>query len=155
MSVRGGRFRSAAAGFTLIEMLVVLVVISLALGLIMVRRPMTSPRLEARGAAQLLAQSLRMARARAIASANPVRFVLDAPQRRFAVDGERMQSLPVNLALSVATAAGEAPGSRVGIIAFAPDGSSTGGVIELEGAGDRLQVGADWLTGRVWVHDAR
>ena len=41
-----------------------------------------------------------------------------------------------------------------GPFTFAPDGSSTGGRIELAAGARRMQVGVDWLTGRVSVADA-
>jgi general secretion pathway protein H len=153
MTVRAEPLRNEA-GFTLIEMIVVLVVIGLVIGLFIGRGPMRSPHLEARAAAEQLAQSLRLARARAIASDQPVKLVLDASRHRFAIDGGAIQNLPGYLALTMTTVAGETTGRGIGAIAFAPDGSSSGGRIELAGAGGKLQVGVDWLTGRVSIADA-
>jgi len=45
--------------------------------------------------------------------------------------------------------------SNTSNISFAPDGSSSGGRIELAENGVRLLVGVDWLTGLVSVADAR
>jgi general secretion pathway protein H len=47
------------------------------------------------------------------------------------------------------TVAGKTIGNRVGAIGFEPDGSSTGGRVQLMGGGRKLQIGVDWLTGRV------
>jgi prepilin-type N-terminal cleavage/methylation domain-containing protein len=59
------------AGFTLIEMIVVVVVIGLVLSLFIQRGPMRSPALEARAAANEVAESLRLARSRAIFANGP------------------------------------------------------------------------------------
>ncbi|HEY4174844.1 MAG TPA: GspH/FimT family pseudopilin, partial [Rhodopila sp.] len=65
------------SGFTLIEMVVVLVVLGLALGLVIARGPMHSATLDARTAARQLAQALRLARSRAIMSDRPVLVRVD------------------------------------------------------------------------------
>jgi general secretion pathway protein H len=56
------RRHGGQAGFTLIEMIVLLVVIGLVLSLFIQRGPMRSPALEARVAADQVAQGLRLAR---------------------------------------------------------------------------------------------
>lgn len=145
-----------AAGFTLIELMVVLVIMGLMLGLVLQHGPLHSPTLQARAAATQVAQGLRSARARAIALNRPVTFSLDLADHSFRVDGAAPQMLPAALQLAVLTVAGKAGRQQnIGSISFAPDGSSTGGRIELAGNGARLLVGVDWLTGLVSVANAR
>ena len=55
-------------GFTLIEVLAVLVILALALGISAGRGPTSSPAFDARGAAEQLARSMRLARSQAIAA---------------------------------------------------------------------------------------
>jgi general secretion pathway protein H len=130
-------------------MIEVLVVIGLVLGLFIQRGPMRSPALEVRAAANEVAEGLRLARSRAIFTNRPVAFTLDVAAHRFSVDGTAPRTLPASLAVSMTTVAGATIGNRIGAIGFEPDGSSTGGRIELMGGGRKLQVGVDWLTGRV------
>jgi general secretion pathway protein H len=139
-----------AAGFTLIEMLVVIVVLGLALGLVLARGPMRSPTLDVRAAAGELAAALRLTRAHAIADNRSIRLVVDVARHRFAMDGGAAVRLPADIGLAVRTIAGDAAGP-LAAIGFAPDGSSTGGQIALAEAGSRMLVGVDWLTGRVRV----
>jgi general secretion pathway protein H len=154
MIARARRSSRRDAGFTLIEMIVVLVVLGLAMGLVIARGPMRSRTLETRAAASQVVQSLRIARSRAIATNRPVLFTVDVAGRRYSVDGGPPQGLPPALDVSMTTVTGDRLGKNVGAITFAPDGSSTGGRIVLADGGHHLQIGVDWLTGRVSVQDA-
>lgn len=142
------------AGFTLIEIMVVLVVLALAAALIVARGPERSPTLTMRAAATQVADHLRLARADAIAANRPVMVVVDTARRQLEIDRRPMLALPPGIAVTALTTAGQTLGARAGIT-FAPDGSSTGGRIDLLDGARHMQVGVDWLTGRVSVADAR
>jgi len=148
--------KQRAAGFTLIELMVVLVIMGLMLGLVLQHGPMRSPVLQIRAAAAQLAQGLRSARARAIALNRPVTFSLDVEDHSFRGADAAPQMLPATLQLAALTVTGKpSRQSNTSNISFAPDGSSSGGRIELTENGVRLLVGVDWLTGLVSVADAR
>ena len=152
----GENLSGASGGFTLIELAVVLVIMGLMLGLVLQHGPMRSPVLQARAAAAQVVQGLQSARARAIALNRPVTFSLDPADHSFRIDDAAPRMLPAALQLAVLSVAGKASRQRnTGDISFAPDGSSSGGRIELAGNGTRLLVGVDWLTGLVSVADAR
>jgi general secretion pathway protein H len=51
--------------------------------------------------------------------------------------------------LSLLTTRQEVTARSSGRIRFAPDGSASGGRIELSGGGRTIWVGIDWLSGRV------
>jgi general secretion pathway protein H len=145
-----------AGGFTLIELAVVLAIMGLMLTLVLTHGPMRSATLQTRAAASQVVQGLRSARARAIALNRPVTFSLDLADHTFRIDDATPHTLPAALQLAVLTVAGKASRQRdSGDISFAPDGSSSGGRIELAGNGARVLVGVDWLTGRVSVANAR
>jgi general secretion pathway protein H len=147
--------RRSKAGFTLIEVIVVLAVLSLGLALLTMRGPPRSAALEIRAAAGEMAQALRLARAQSIARNAPVRVVLDPARGAWAVDGAAARVLPPGIVLALRVAETETLGDRLGAIRFAPDGSSTGGVIELADDHRRLQIGVDWLSGRVTLAEAK
>lgn len=146
--------RRGEGGFTLIEVIVVLVIAGMVLGLIVARGPSRSHGLEARAVADRIAGALRLARAQAIAADRPVFLTYDAGARAIAVDGAAPFVLPPELAVAMTTVLGQRNGTRVGRIGFAPDGSATGGRIVVAFAGRGYSVGVDWLTGRVSVADA-
>jgi general secretion pathway protein H len=148
------RAERGPSGFTLIEMIVVLAVLGFTLALIVGRGPMHSRALTTRAAASELAGALREARARAISQNQSVAFTLDIKHKDFRVGDAPMRMLPPELALSLLTTTGEVRNEAEGDIRFDPDGSSTGGRIVLVDNNKKIQVGVDWLTGRVSVVNA-
>ena len=149
-------FRRADGGFTLIEILVVLAVIGLMIGLVVARGPPHSDTLDMRAAVDGVAQSLRAARARAIATDRRVVVTFDPAAHSYGTDPAAPHLLPVPLGIAIVAASGAAgaPMARPGI-AFLPDGSSTGGQVAFSLGARRRQVSVDWLTGRVSVADVR
>jgi general secretion pathway protein H len=125
-------------GFTLLEVIVVMAVLGLVLGLLGMRGPARSDRLDLDNAAQDLAGTLRLARSRAIAQNRPVVVALGSAS--YSLDGEPLRPL------RAVVAAAEA-----GMIAFAPSGGSTGGIVILQSGQRRATVRVEWLTGRVSI----
>jgi general secretion pathway protein H len=143
----------AEAGFTLLEMIVVLLVLGLALGLFVSRGPPRSAALEIRAVASEVAQALRQARGRAIMLNRSVGLTVDLGRRTYRSDGMPEHALPPAIGVSVLAVGGETLGGRLGAIRFAPDGSSSGGHIELSDGRRRLHIGVDWFSGRVRVDE--
>jgi general secretion pathway protein H len=143
------------AGFTLIEMLVVVAIMGFALTMIVTRGPVRSQALEMKAAVSEVAQGLRLARSRAIATNTPVQFAVDVPLRSFQIDRGTPTILPRSLSISMTAVSEETLGARLAAIRFNGDGSATGGRIELTDGQRLSQVGVDWLTGRVSVLQVR
>jgi general secretion pathway protein H len=142
------------AGFTLLELLVVMVILSLLLTTVPPLLSKAIPGAELRGAARELVAGLRQARGQAIASGRDVALALDLEARWFRVEGAaRKRPLPAAIGLRLTTAESALEDRARGRIRFYPDGSSSGGRITLAGAGQRRVVEVDWLTGRVTLHD--
>ena len=137
-------------GFTLIEILVVLAILGVALGLIIGRGPMRSRGLESRAAAGALAQTLRAARALAIAGDHDVAVAIDPGRHVFAIDGGPSHTLAPDLSVAILPPALHGSGP-VRLIRFSADGSATGGKILLGTGRQRLGVSVEWLTGKVSV----
>lgn len=139
------------AGFTLLEMLVVLVILGLLVTLVTSGRPSASANADVRLAAGRLASALREARSQAIVEDRPVGIVVDVVARRFGIGDAADQPLPPDARVAVWTVSGEVLRQRWGRIRFNPDGSSSGGRIDLEAAARTVSVGVDWLSGEVSV----
>ena len=140
------------AGFTLIEVIVVLAILAMAGGLVLSRGPARSAGLDMRLATNAVSGALRLARTEAIARNAPVSVVFDTAARNLRVGAHPPRSLPSGMVLAVTATTDQSIGARAAI-SFLPDGSSTGGRVELAASGRRTQVGVDWLTGRVAVAD--
>ena len=116
------------AGFSLIEMIVVLAILGMMVGLIVSRGPMRSPRLDLDGAAREVAGTLRLARAHAIAQDRIVVWL--AGPGGFRLDDGALHRLPADIALRGS--------ARIG---FAGDGSSSAGRSSWTAAGGRSRSG--------------
>ncbi|MBP7340173.1 GspH/FimT family pseudopilin [Niveispirillum sp.] len=131
------------AGFTLLEMLVVLLLLGLATALVAPRLGLGGAALDAD--ARALSIALSDAREQAVRTGEPVILTLD-----LAAPGG---TLPATAGLSVTGDAALMQGNTARLL-FLPDGSSSGAEIRLRGKGGGERVlQLDWLTGRV-RHDA-
>ena len=145
--IRSVPLQRLRAGFTLIEVTVVLAILGFVGGLVLGRGPPRSAALELRAASATVVQMMKAARTRAIATNRRVTVAFTNPPA-VQVSGASARLLPPGIALSV-TATADLPAG----IEFLPDGSSSGGRVELSGGGRRVAVGVDWITGRVSIAD--
>lgn len=145
----GGR----VAGFTLVEIVVVLAIAGLLMTAVPPLFDAVMPGIQIKGAARRTVATLRLARDAAIRSGSETVLVIDVEARRLELPGFRAVSLPGGLNLDLEVARRELLGEERGAIRFFPDGSSTGGRIVLSRGEGRdatgYQVGVNWLTGRV------
>lgn len=144
-----------AAGFTLFELIVVLVIMGI---FAVAAAPMVVgglARIEARTAARDMATALRRARGEAIAENIDVALSVDTAERVYSLDGGKPHRLPVSLEVGLLTAETERINMQSGRIRFFADGSSTGGTVTLADAGNTYRVQVDWLTGRVRVAEGQ
>lgn len=136
-------------GFTLIEIVVVMVLIAgiVAIGASVIGSAL--PGRQLRGAASEIAGQLRFTRAQAIATGHEQVFELDLTSKRWHAADKRDGELPEDIELRVITARGESPARDVAAVRFFPDGAATGGriVLKIDEAAWRVDVG--WLTGEV------
>jgi general secretion pathway protein H len=142
------------AGFTLIEMIVVIAILGVTLALIGLKLQPVSPATHARGAAQEISGALRSARSLALMSNRSVVFTLDLSPQGYRWGGEPQRALPKDVSLGLLTGRDLVNSANEGRIRFDPDGGSTGGRVSINGGGQIWWVGVDWLSGRVSVvHD--
>ncbi|MGE0357074.1 MAG: GspH/FimT family pseudopilin [Burkholderiales bacterium] len=146
--------RGAGRGFTLLELLLVLVIAAAGYALVARVGSGGLSGAELKSAARAVAAGLRDARGTAIATQASVALTLDLEHRSMEVGGGgRARSLPQRLDLKLYTAQSEIVDDKRGAIRFYPDGSSTGGRVTLAAGERRLLVDVDWLTGRVTIKE--
>ena len=137
----------ARAGFTMLESLVVLALLSLVIGMAsqLLRPP--SGRLRLESATRSFCATLRATRSRAIATNAEVAVVIDLDRKSYAspVGGEGI--LPAEAHISLDVASTQRLSERSAAIAFFPDGTSTGGDVTLLTPDARATIGVNWLTG--------
>lgn len=163
-----------AAGFTLIEALVVMALMATAFALFAGALVGALPGQQLRDATHRLAAEMRATRARAVATGVDQSFVIDTQARTWRsgaseafVDAfapmpgtkpsasgggvRRQGELDDALALGATVAREEQPGPGIAAIRFFADGSSTGGRVVVRRGDAAWRVDVNWLTGAVRV----
>lgn len=138
----------AAAGFTLLELLLVLSILALVTAIALPVLSSPSDGLRLRTTAAEFAASLRLARAAAIARNGPVTVVIDVDRRTIEAEGFPKQHFSSDIAVQLTIAEPERAAPSRGGFRFFADGSSTGGDIVLRLRGMELRLCVDWLTGK-------
>lgn len=139
-----------SSGFTLLELLVVMVVAATAIAVIGPNIGKGIAAAELKSATRDLASALRSVRSRAITKSEESRLVLNVQSKKYQISGQRKTfSLPNSVRLSLFTANSERQEDNQGAIRFFSDGSSTGGRITLEAGERRRLVDVNWLTGQI------
>ena len=141
-------------GFTLVELIVVLAIGGLLLALTPPLITAALPGVELKAGARRAAGALRQTREIAIAQGTEATWLLDTESGRYRIEGQAHRgALPDGVEIELVTARDELRSERVGGIRFFPDGSSSGGRLILKRGDGGLQVGVNWLTGRILVAD--
>lgn len=134
-------------GFTLLEMLVVVTILSLAGMIVRIAIPRAAERvLVARAEAELV-RALNETRTQALRSAAARRVVFDLDRRRFQIEGsQNWMDFPERTEVAI-TSARELGLPRYPAIVFLGDGTSSGAEITLRTGDYTKRLRVDWLTG--------
>ena len=141
--------RRRAHGFSLLEMLLVLVLVAAistatAVGM---RGGMAGAKL--RSASKEIAAQLRYTRTQAITTGAPQQFVIDPQAHTWQAPNGRSGEIPKDLGVVFIGARQLQPSSGEGAIRFFADGASTGGRIQVSLKGAIWNIDVAWLTGQV------
>ncbi len=139
--------RSSTKGFTLVELVVVLMIVALMMALIGTSISRNISGAEMRSAARKVAASMRYTRTKAILSKSQQVFLLDTETLVFKAADREPVELPEGMNVELNTARSELTSETAGGIRFFPDGGSTGGNIRLEANGRIYRINVAWLTG--------
>jgi general secretion pathway protein H len=134
-------------GFTLVELLFVMVIIALVLGLVATSLSRSISGAESRQAARKMVAALRYTRTQAILGKSETVFLVDTEKRSYQAPGKDEVVLPEGMDVVLTTARTELTSEGAGGIRFFPDGGSTGGHVELIVNGREYRVDVAWLTG--------
>jgi general secretion pathway protein H len=137
----------STAGFSLIEMLVVMAILALVGAVLMpvLARPSETLRLQAN--ARDLLGALRVTRAAAIAGNAELALMIDVEERTFESPAVARRSLDPDIAAKITFAEPLRQSRSHGGFSFFPDGSSTGGDVRLTLNGREAKICVDWFTG--------
>jgi general secretion pathway protein H len=140
---------ASSAGFTILEILVVMVIVALVFASTPVLLQAALPSLRLQSASRDLAASLRLARSLAVSRGDVTEVRMDLERRRYRIPRlSREHELPRGVALR-STGGKDAEGREAVLVRFFPDGSSSGGRIELRGGKSAYLLEVDPVRGRV------
>lgn len=144
--------RPSDAGYSLIEMLVVLAIVALLVGVAPAAYNTARPGLQARAAAMETASQLRRTRAWAMSHAEDAVVRIDIAARRIeAPVPDGTLALPDGVGVFAYVADSEREGESIGGVRFFHDGGSTGGRLKFTARDTAYQIDVDWLLGRITV----
>jgi general secretion pathway protein H len=140
----------AIAGFTLLELLVVLGLLALGLALVAPSLGQARAGLAVRSTAYELAASLRAARAAARATNVAHALTIDLARRQYWADGViGPRPLPRGLAVEATLPDSERLSGAAGRVRFFPDGSASGARLVVQDARSSAVIEVHWLNGDV------
>lgn len=136
-------------GVSLLEMLLVVALIAIAgmLAAMVLTGGLDGMRL--RSSSKEIAAQLRYARAQAVATGQPQRFVIDPARHQWQGPNQRQGSIPPSLGVEFTGAREAQARAGEGGILFFPDGASTGGRVQLSAKKATWRIDVAWLTGEV------
>jgi general secretion pathway protein H len=144
--------RFSRAGFTMLEILVVLMLMALIAAVTIPTFGGGVSTTQLKSAAREVAAGLRLARGQAIAQRAESVLELDVAAHSFRVPPDpRVHELPAGIDIKLFTAQRDLLSEQVGTVRFYPDGGSNGGRITLAAGDRKFDVDVDWLTGRVAI----
>lgn len=140
----------AQAGFTLLELMVVLALMTLLMGLVLPSLVRSWEREKNRATIRDLTATLRTARSEAITRGFKVRLFLNLKSGRYRLEGSAREGILTGVRLTDARLVWQDPEKSQGYIAFFGDGSSSGGKLMLvEPTGRRYILEVKPITGKV------
>lgn len=141
--------RTQQSGFTLIELVAVIILLGIALSVasLSFSKSLSSAKVEA--ASRDLVAALRYTRGQAIVKGKEATFDLDLASNSYHAPGRSVVQLPKTMRLNLYTAAQEQTSETSGSIRFFPDGASTGGHISVLMDRAEWRINVDWLTGGI------
>jgi general secretion pathway protein H len=143
-------------GFTLLELVAVLALLTLMMGLVLPGLQRTLKREHERANLRQLVTTLRLARSVATTTHRRVRVFLDIKARQYRLEGSDQRGEFPGLTPAEARLVWQSSERLQGYIAFYGDGSSSGGTLTLEEPGGlRHVLDVEVITGKVTLRTAR
>ena len=142
--------RPLSAGFTLIELVVALSVATLVLATAPAALDRLYDAMVYRSAVRNVLTELKAARLHAARTGRPVDFVFDVEARNYGIRGKALREIPERLQVSTVVATSDVFPDELATIRFYPDGSSTGGSLQLmRSSGQGVRWRAKWCLRRL------
>ena len=137
------------SGFTLFELLVVLLIMGLTAAVVTASFAKPRAHAEFRTMRDVLVSELRLARSEAVTRGTITTLTISPKERWFERSGGRRHGIGEEASVTIVSAREAAGDGDEAAIRFFPDGECTGARIRLSGGGDTLEILVHWRTGLV------
>lgn len=141
--------RRAQSGFSLIELVAVLVLVGIALSLVSLAFTKSLDNAKVQAASRDLVAALRYTRGQAIVKGQQAALDIDLENNTYQAPGRALVKLPAQMHMTLLTADSEQTSATSGRIRFFADGGSTGGHISVLMGEREWRINVSWLTGQV------
>lgn len=146
---------SAARGFSLLELIAVILLIAIAVTVasLSFSSSLGSARIQA--VSRDLVAALRYTRGQAIVKGQQKTLEVDLEDMSYTAPGKSAVKFPDKVEVKLLTAQSEQIHEKAGRIRFYPDGSSTGGHVSIISGAREWRVNVGWLTGEVDLEELK
>lgn len=145
--------RASAAGFSLMEMMAVMILIAIAISVASISVTGSLNKAKMQAVSRDLVAALRYTRGQAIVKGEQKTLDVDLDAMTYKAPNKDAVKFPDKVEIKLLTATSELINARAGGIRFYPDGSSTGGHISVIGGEREWRVNVGWLTGEVSLEE--
>ncbi|MCF6317760.1 MAG: prepilin-type N-terminal cleavage/methylation domain-containing protein [Proteobacteria bacterium] len=136
-------------GFTLLEIIVVMVMIAVLLGFFASGMSKSLNKAKIRAVSKNLVSALRYTRGQAVVKHEEKTITFNVKDKTYKAPRKKMVQIPAEMDINVYTADSEVADENTGAIRFFSDGSSTGGWVKLTHKNKIWKINVNWLTGEI------
>ncbi len=143
------RFPNKQNGFTLIEVIVVMVMIAVLAGMVASGMTDSLRKSKIRAVSKNLVSAMRYTRGQAVVKHEQKTISFNVEDKTYQAPRKKVVHIPDEIDINVYTADSEVADETRGSIRFFSDGSSTGGWVKLTHKNKIWKINVNWLTGEI------
>ncbi len=143
------RFPNKQIGFTLIEVIVVMVMIAVLAGMVASGMTDSLRKSKIRAVSKNLVSAMRYTRGQAVVKHEQKTISFNVEDKTYQAPRKKVVNIPDEIDINVYTADSEVQDETTGSIRFFSDGSSTGGWVKLTHKNKIWKINVNWLTGEI------
>jgi len=142
-------FKKQQYGFSLLEIIVVMVMIALLMGFFASGMSESLNKAKIRAVSKDLVSAIRYTRSKAVVKHEQKTITFNVKNKTYQVPRKKIVHIPDAIDINVYTADSEITDDTIGSIRFFSDGSSTGGWVKLTHKNRIWKINVNWLTGEI------
>ena len=147
------QFRKTQIGFSLIEIMLVMVLIAVMVGITATFMSGSLEQARLRAVSKDLISALKYTRGQAVIKHEQKSIVFNVKERTYRAPKKKLVKIPDEIEMNLYTAESDIIDEDSGKIRFFSDGSSTGGWVKLTYRTKIWKINVNWLTGEIRMEE--